>query len=417
MGKLFRRLLSAIGRGLSVIFNAGIPLKFVIILLALAIGVTWGVTSSTMLRNVGGKSDYEEAMRYIEIKDIAEKYFIDSVDRSSMGNSAAAAMISGLGDKWSSFMSADEYKTFQLSSANEYSGIGISILKQENGGFQVTSVNSDSPAAQAGLNAGMVITSIDGEDVTKLDADEVRTLIRSRLNTKFTIGVAGQKETITVDCTATYVSPVSYRIERTGAGYIKIDNFEAGSADAAINAFEDLLAQHVTAFVIDVRDNPGGLVKEVNTLLDYLLPQGELFISRDKGGRETVYSSDNQCLMMPLCVLLNSQTYSEAEIFAAVLQEYQWATLIGEATTGKTRTQETIEVSDGSAIRLSTHSYLTANRVDISQNGGVVPDTIVYNTEASETLDENNDGNGTASYNSDAQLRTALTLLSTGFTN
>ena len=122
---------------------------------------------------------------------------------------------------------------------------------------------------------------------------------------------------------------------------------------------------------------------------------------------------------MPMCVLLNAQTYAEAEIFAAVLKEYQWATLIGEPTTGMTRTQHIIEISDGSAIRLSTHSYLTPNGVDISQNGGVVPDTVVYNRAPSEASseEEESQSTGTAMYNDDDQLRTALTMLSTGFTN
>lgn len=417
MGKLFGRLFASIGRGLSRLLNVGIPLKFVLIFLIIFTGGAVAYTSSTMIRNVGGRSDYDEAMRYIEIKDILEDNFIDPVDRASMGNAAAAAMVSGLGDKWSSFMSADEYRTFQLSSANEYSGIGISILKLEGGGFQITSVNVDSPAAQAGLNAGMVIVSVDDNDVRKLDTDEVRTLIRSHLNRKFTIGIDGQKEPYTIDCTRTYVDPVSYYVERTGAGYIRIDNFEAGSGESAIAAIENMLAQNVNTFVLDVRNNPGGLVSEMTKLLDYLLPQGDLFVARDKSGHEDVVKSDNMSLRLPMCVLINSQTYSEAEIFAAVLKEFQWATIIGEPTSGMTRTQQTIEISDGSAIRLSTHTYMTANRVDIAQNGGVVPDTIVYNTEVSETLEENNDGNGTASYISDAQLRTALTMLSTGFTN
>ena len=417
MGKILRRLLRKIGRGIAAIFNVGVPLKVMLILLVLFTGGAVALTSSTVIRNVGGKSDYAEAMRYIEIKDIVEDNFIDAVDRERMGQSAAAAMIAGLGDKWSRYLSADEYRTYQLSSTNEYSSIGISILKSEHGGFQVTMVNSDSPAAQAGLSAGMLITEVDGQSVKDMDADEVRTLIRSKLNTVFTITVDGRSDPIRVDCTRSYVNPVSYRIERTGAGYVKIDNFEAGSGQAAISAIENMLNGNVTSFVIDIRDNPGGLISEMATLLDYLLPQGDLFIARDKSGEEQVTKSDNMSLKMPMCVLINSQTYSEAEVFAAVLKEYHWATLIGEPTTGKTRTQHIIEISDGSAILLSTHSYLTAGGTDISQSGGVVPDTVVYNVAKEETGNEETDSSGTSIYNDDDQLRTALTMLSTGFTN
>lgn len=418
MGKLFRRLLRKIGRFLAALLNVGVPLKVMVILLAVFTGGAVALTSSTIIRNVGGKSDYDEAMRYIEIKDIVEDNFIDPVDRERMGQSAAAAMINGLGDKWSSYMSADEYRTYQLSSTNEYSSIGISILKSEYGGFQITMVNSDSPAAQAGLNAGMVITQVDGEDVRDLDADAVRTMIRSKLNTTFTVTVDGRSDPIKVDCTRSYVNPVSYRIERTGAGYVKIDNFEAGSGEAAIAAVENMLNANVTSFVIDLRDNPGGLISEMKTFLDYLLPKGDLFIARDKSGSEEVTKSDNMSLDAPICVLINSETYSEAEIFAAVIKEYQWGKLIGVPTTGKTRTQHIIEVSDGSAILLSTHSYLTPNGTDIAQNGGVVPDMVVYNVQHEDTgNEEGSDSNGTTMYNDDDQLRTALTMLSTGFTN
>ncbi len=414
MKGIFGRLLAAIGRGLARIFNVGVPLKFVLLALIVFTGGAVAITSSTIIKNVGGKADYEEAMRYIEIKDIVEENYIDAVSRESMGYSAAAAMISGLGDKWSSFMSPDEYKTYQLSSANEYSSIGMSIIKDaDHGGFQITSINSGSPAYIAGLSAGMIIVSVDGEDVSDLDTDSVRTLIRSKQNIKFTIGVSNG-DTYAVDCTSTYVNPVSYRKEKTEAGYVKIENLEAGSGEATIAAIEDLLSQNATAFVFDLRGNPGGLISELQEILDYLLPSGDLFVSVDKSGKEEVAESDSICLDMPMCVLVNAETYGEAEIFAAVLQEYSWAIIMGEPTTGKTRTQQIIEVSDGSAIRLSTHSYLTPNRVDISLNG-VVPDSIVYNSDASATgTTEGTTGGaaGTASTSNDEQLMAALKLLS-----
>lgn len=411
MSNLFKRMFAGIGRVLSVIFNVGIPLKFVLIALVVFTGGAIAVTSSTMIKNVGGKADYEEAMRYIEIKDVVEENYIDPVDRESMGYYAASAMISGLGDKWGAFMSPDEYKTYQLSSANEYSGIGMSIIKDANhGGFQVTSINADSPAHMAGLSIGMIIVSVDGEDVTAMDTDEVRVLIRSKLNGKFTLGISSGEE-IEVNCLSTYVNPITYRKEKTEAGYVKIDNFEAGSGDAAVAAIEDLLSQGVTSFVFDLRGNPGGLISEMHKVLDYLLPKGDLFVSVDKGGKEEVYSSDSICLDMPMCVLINGQTYSEAEIFAAVLQEYDWSMLMGEPTTGRTRTQRTIELEDGSAIRLSTHSYLTANRSDISRNG-VVPDSIVYNSDQSTTGTTEGTTGGDKTAAQDDQLIAALKMLS-----
>ena len=416
MQSLGNRLLSAIAQFFSAIFNIRIKLKFVLIAFILIISGAVAYTYYTMLNNVGGKEDYAEAMRYIEIKDVIDENFIDAVDRKSLGDYAAAAMVSGLNDPWSKYMSSDEYKTYQLSSANEYQDIGISMLKDESGGgFQVIGVNPASPAALAGLTTGMYITSVDDEDITKYTLEEARTAIRSRMNGKFTLGFGRGQSPIEVDCSAVYTSAVNARMEKTEAGYVQISNFEAGSSQDAINAIEDLLNQGAIALCIDLRNNPGGLRGEVASFLDYLLPNGVLFAEMDKNGKQDVVQSDGMCIQLPMCVLVNAGTFAEAELCAAVLQEYNWATILGEATTGKTRTQETITLSDGSALQLSTGTYITGNGNDISRNGGVVPDVITYNSDASATgttQGTTGESTGTASVSADQQLMAALTLLS-----
>ena len=414
MKKYFKRFLASLGALIGRLFNIGIPLKVVLLLVLLVGGAAVGLTYSKMMKKVGGKADFEEAMRYIEIKDAISDNYIDTADRARMGQSAAAAMVSGLGDKWSYYMSPDEYRSYKLSSANEYSGIGMSISKEESGYFRVISVNAGSAAAEAGVSAGMIISSVDGENVRDLSEDEARTLIRSKLNSKFTLGITGGTE-LTVDCKKTHQSAVNYRKEKTDAGYVQIYNFEAGSAQEAIDAIEALLEQNIVALCIDLRGNPGGLAGETEALLDYLLPAGTVFYTTDRQGREKAATSDSMCIQLPMVVLVNGETYGEAEVFAAAMQEYQWATLFGETTTGSTRDQETIELSDGSAIRLSTKSYLTPNRVDISSNGGVVPEMIIYNSDpnsAGTTLGTTGGAQGTASVSNDEQLMAALTFLS-----
>ncbi len=413
--KLGLRLLNGILRVLSAIFNIPIKLKFVVLFLILVGGGTYWYTQKQMLESVGGKSEYDEAMRYIEIKDVVDREYIDNADREMMGDNAAAAMIAGLGDKWSYYMSPNEYKAYQLNSANEYTGIGMSILKEEGGGFEVISVNMDSPAAWAGLTPGDIITSVDGQDLKKMSLDEARKLIRSKLNGKFELGIGNGKHTIEVDCTGVYQSSVSYRLEKTLAGYIQIKNFEAGTAQDAIDAVENLLNQGAVALCIDLRGNAGGLDTEVAQFLDYLLPSGVLFIQRDKNGGQELTESDGMCIQLPMCVLINGETYGEAEVCAAVLKEFQWATLLGEPTTGKTRTQETIVLADGSAIRLSTGSYLTGNGVDISASGGVAPEYIIHNSDPSATgttAGTTGESTGSGATSNDEQLMQALKLLS-----
>ena len=413
--RLGARILQALLRFISAILNIPIRLKFVILTLVLACGGVYWYTHRTMLDAVGGKNEYDEAMRYIEIKNVVDKRFIDPVDRSTLGDNAAAAIIAGLGDKWSYYMSPNEYKAYQLSSTNEYSGIGMAILKEEGGGFEVISVNMDSPAAWAGLTAGDVITSVDEIDLTDKTLDEARKLIRSRLNTKFVLGIGKGRREIEVDCSGVYRSSVSCRLEKTMAGYVQIKNFEAGTAQDAIDGIEGLLNQGAVALCIDLRGNPGGLDTEVAAFLDYLLPSGRLFIMQNKNGRQEITESDGMCIQLPMCVLIDATTFSEAEVCAAALQEFQWGTLIGEPTTGKTRTQETIALSDGSAIRLSTGTYLTGSGVDISARGGVSPSYIMHNSDPSATgttAGTTGDSSGSGVTSNDEQLMYALKLLS-----
>lgn len=419
MKNLGKNILAALGRIFSAFFNLRLKLKYVIIFCILLGGGIYWLTYSDMMDKVGGKDDFAEAMRYIEIKDMVDEKYIDPVDRANLGYYAAAAMVSGLGDSWSVFMTPDEYRAYQLTSSNDYADIGMTLIKDDNnGGFQVLSVSADSPAAKATpspLAVGMVITAVDGESVANYSLDDVRTLIRSKLSGKFVLDISNGTQYLTVDCTDLSTGSVVSRMEKTGAGYVQIKNFEAGSGQLAMDAIESLLAQGATALVIDLRNNAGGLTAEIASLLDYLLPKGRIFSEADKNGDQTVTESDGMCIQLPMCVLVNSQTFREAELCAAVLQEFGWASILGEPTTGNTRTQEIIPLEDGSALRLSTRSYLTANGVDIAKKGGVVPDMIVYNTDESTTgTTEGTTGgeDGTASTSGDEQLMTALKMLS-----
>ena len=408
-------MFGGVGIFLRRLFSLGIPLWFVLVMVLGSLFATRVITRNQVVREVGGTEDFNEAMRYIEIKDIIDEKFIEPVDRKSMGYSAAIAMVSGLGDSWSSFLTDDEYKTYQLSSSNEYADIGMSLVKDSSGGFQVVTVYPDSPAARSGVVIGMLITAVDGQRVTEYSTDEVRTLIRSKMNGKFNLSVVGMTDPLEIDATNVNSEAITYRLEKTGAGYVQIHNFEAGSGQAAVDAVEYLLSQGAVSLVVDVRDNSGGLTTEAAIFLDYLLPSGRLFSDISKDGTERVTESDSMSLELPMVVLINAGSFRESELFAQVLKDYRWATLIGEPTTGNTRTQEVIVLNDGSALRLSTHSLLSASGIDIAAAGGVVPDMIVFNRNAAATgTTEGTVGGeeGTASVSDDTQLMEALRFLS-----
>ena len=358
------------------------------------------VTLTSVYARFGGRTEYKSAIKYVEVEKAIADNYIGDYDSASLKDAAAAAMVTSLGDKWSYYMTADEYSTYKLHSANEYAGIGVTVSKDKStGGFKLTSVTADTPAADAKLTEGMIIMTIDGEDVTKLSVDGIRELIQSKLNSTIVLGMSvdgGKPTDYKVDCSIIHTNPVSYELKAGNIGYIKIANFDSGSGAAAIAAIEDLLSQGATSILFDVRDNPGGFLSELIKLLDYILPEGDIFVSVDQNGKETVTKSDNVCLQMKMAVLVNENTYSAAEFFAAALSEYHWATIVGAPTTGKGRSQTTIELPDGSAVHISSRKYLTPNRVDLSEKGGITPDTVVYNTDAGV----------------DSQLNKALNLLS-----
>jgi carboxyl-terminal processing protease len=158
-----------------------------------------------------------------------------------------------------------------------------------------------------------------------------------------------------------------------GIGYIRIENFKARSGDLAIDAVEELRSQGAQALIFDVRNDPGGNLTELLKILDYLLPEGTLFISQTRGGEQMRQYSKPSCVEMPMAVLINSESYSAAEFFAAALSEYGWATLVGEKTTGKGYAQTTIGLSDGSAIHISIEEYFTPNGVSLA-GVGLTPD-------------------------------------------
>lgn len=360
-------------------FDNKIKLTHLIIACLAVAVVTAVLTYVAAIGGFGSKQYLDDARRYVEIEKIIDDNYIGDADYNELYNAAAAAMVKSIGDKWSYFMSAEEYEAYKLSSSNEYSGIGVSVKVNSSGEFEVFSVEESSPAANAGIAVGDIITAIDGEDVSDKTLEDVSLLIRSKVNKDFpmTLESSGDTKTVTVACEIIYKNPVSSRLLDGNIGYIKISNFEAGSSENTKKTIEQLLQTGATSFIFDVRNNPGGLLTELVDLLDYILPEGDLFISVDKSGKETVQTSDKVSLKNKMIVLVNGNSYSAAEFFAAALQEYNWATVVGEQTTGKARSQITLELSDGSAVHISTHKYLTPNRVDLAEAGGVTPDIAV----------------------------------------
>ncbi len=358
----------------------GIKIRFWALILAcvLCVGVTYGLTVQRERGRIGSEENYSQAMKYLEIKNVIDEKYVGTVNEENVSAAAFDAMVSALGDQWSYYMSPSEYSAYKLYSANQYVGLGVQVDKDaETGGLKITGVNSGTPADNAGLEAGDIILAVAGTDITGMTVGDARSFISSNLGESVKLKIRdkdGNESELSVNCELIYTSPVTYRMLSGSIGYVQILNFDSGAADAAVKAIETLLGQGALGFVFDVRTNPGGLLSELTALLDYLLPSGNIFISVDKAGNQTPTESDSVCLDMPMAVLVNADTYSAAEFFAAALQDYNWAEIVGERTTGKSRSQQTIELSDGSAVHLSTARYLTPAGIDLAEQGGLIPD-------------------------------------------
>ena len=314
-----------------------------------------------------------------QVEYLIKNRFIEEADMEKAEDAAATAMIDSLGDRWSYYLSAADYATHKEQVENAYVGIGITISPEENGqGFLIQAVQKDSGAEAAGLLAGDIITGAESQDVRGMTTAQLRDIIRGKEGTSVSLEITRDSEVLRVQVTRMQIltEVVSYEMLENSIGLIAISNFDARCADETIAAIEALREQGAQALIFDVRNNPGGYATELVKVLDYLLPEGDLFRTLDYAGRETVDKSDASFLDMPIAVVCNEDSYSAAEFFPAAIQEYGAGTIVGMPTCGKGYFQYTYELSDGSAVGLSAGKYFTPSGKSLIGTG-IQPDVVV----------------------------------------
>ena len=313
------------------------------------------------------------------LENLIQERYIGEADGEAMEDAAAAAMVKATGDRWSYYIPASQYEAHKEQSENAYVGIGITIQQAEDGsGFLIVMVNQNGPAQEAGVQVNDLLIAVEDQDVRVMTADQVRELIRGEAGTKVSLTVMrqGEHQTLAVERRRIESAVATGQMLTDGIGLVKISNFDERCASESIAAIQKLQQEGAKKIIFDVRNNPGGYAEELVKLLDYLLPEGDLFRSVSYDGTEKVDTSDADCLDMPMAVLINGSSYSAAEFFAAALQEYQAATIVGEPTVGKGVYQTTISLGDGSAVALSTGKYFTPKGNSLT-DVGVIPDVRV----------------------------------------
>lgn len=320
----------------------------------------------------------QEDSKLTQLVDLIEERFIGEADRTAMEDAAAAAMVDSLGDEWSYYVSAADYGAYQDQSSNSYVGVGITISVREDGYLDIQQVEEGGPAASAGLLVGDILTAVDGQDCAQLGLSGTRNLVRGEEGTtvELTVRRDGQELTQTVTRAYFEVPVATLELVQDGIAVIKIENFDQRCAQESITAIEEALAQGAEKLIFDVRNNPGGYKHEMVELLDYLLPEGPLFRSEDYTGKVEVDESDADFLDVPMAVIVNNESYSAAEFFAAALSEYEAAVVVGTQTYGKGYFQVNYRLNDGSAVGLSIGKYFTPKGVSLA-GVGITPDVVV----------------------------------------
>ena len=330
----------------------------------------------------GGWQPLVNSFKFMQLQSVIDRVYVGEADSEELSDLAFATMIDALGDRWSYYMTAEEYDQYQQNKSNNYVGIGITLQKTEDG-YHIIAVAKDSPADKAGIAADTYLVEVNGLRLTDEEVSAIAEMMREDPDHVSVVVADGEgKETaFELSMEKIYTNPVSYEMKDGSIGYIKMDNFDETMAEEAIKAVEALTEQGAVGLVFDVRNNGGGYLTELCALLDYLLPAGEIFVSVDESGKEKVTESDADCIDLPMAVLVNENSYSAAEFFAAALGEFDAAEIVGAPTTGKNRSQTNVVLVDGSAVHISSKRYLTPNRVDLTEQGGLMPDLVVEDGE------------------------------------
>ena len=300
-----------------------------------------------------------------ELTNYMDLYYYEDYDVQDVQDGLLKGVVSGLGDKYSAYYTAEEYKEQQLSTSGTYYGIGAA-LAQDKDTMQVTitKIYEGTPSEEAGLKKDDVIVSADGTDATSMELTDFVKLIRGEEGTTVHLEIyrPSTEETLEFDVERKNVElpSVSSQMLENNIGYIQISEFQSKTAEQFESALSSLKDQGAQSLIVDVRGNGGGLVDSVVAILDDILPEGTVVYTEDKyKNRQDYTSSGDTYLDMPIAVLVDQNSASASEIFAGAIKDYNYGTLIGTKTFGKGIVQTVFSLPEGDAIKITTAKYFT----------------------------------------------------------
>ncbi len=350
-------------------------------------------------------SDVRTVQKLNYLENLIDTEYLDEKDESSLREGLYAGLLAGLKDPYSTYYTAEQYKELNTSNEGSYVGIGAVLQKDEDGGAKVVQLYEGGPGEQAGLKTGDVIKAVDGTDVTEKETSDIASMVRDSEKDSVTLTIQRENEEktrdIKVEIRDVEIQTVSHEMLDDDTGYIRISEFSEVTSDQYKKAFADLKSQGMKKLVVDLRDNPGGLLTAVCGVLRQILPEGLIVYTEDKNGKREEETCDGKNeLTMPLAVLVNGNSASASEIFAGAIKDYGIGTIVGTTTYGKGVVQTIQPLTDGSAVKITIAKYYTPKGNDINKKG-IEPDVEAELPEGSEDW-------STLTHEEDTQLQSAL---------
>ncbi|MFQ8601730.1 MAG: S41 family peptidase [Anaerovoracaceae bacterium] len=324
---------------------------------------------------------YEKYGKLEQLYKNIDTYYYKDINDEDLLNGAYKGLVSGLGDPYSSFMTADEYESWKASAVGEYSGAGITFSEDKNGNYVVVGVSKNSPAEKAGIKTGDYILEVDGK--TYDDMELLANAIRGKEGTKVKIKYYSdsKEKEVTLKREKIAQESVEYKILSGNIGYIKLTSFIKSSYDDFKTALSELEKKNVKGLILDLRDNGGGLVNTCIEIADEFLDEGIVTYVEDKNKKRNEYKSEDGKTDLKTVTLVNENSASCSEILAAALKD-NGIKIVGNKTFGKGVIQSTMELSDGSALKLTIMQYFSPKGNVINEKG-VTPDYEIKNAENS----------------------------------
>ena len=377
---------------------------------ALAGMVIYGLFTYKRIMDVqSGNASYEYDSYEEKIDTILkylDAYYDGEVDEQMIEDSIADGILSGIGDKYAKYYSKEEFDRMMEDSSGEYSGVGISVVMDDDGQIVVYKVFPGTPAEEAGVHATDIIVEADGVRDFE-DLDDLVAIVRGEEGTTVDLVFKrGDEEYSATLERKTIITPsVEIRMLENNIGYLSISSFDKATVSQFNDALKALEDEGMEALIIDVRDNPGGDYDAVVAMADRVLPEGTIITTRDKDGnvKEEISDEENQ-VRVPMAVLINENTASASELFSGAIQDYHLGYIVGETSYGKGVVQSIFRLNDGSGMKFTTEKYYTPSGRCVDGEG-VIPD---YEVEIPLEAYED----GVITDEEDLQLQKAIELLS-----